>query len=38
MMKSITKVNLLLAIVNVCIGTGMIVLSAITMAKHSKAK
>ncbi|WP_312651427.1 hypothetical protein [Aminipila sp.] len=37
-MKTIAKVNLMLSILNVCLGTAMIVLSAITAFKFSKKK
>lgn len=37
-MKTIAKVNLILSIIGVCIGTTMLVLSAITTAKSSKEK
>ncbi len=37
-MKTIAKVNLILSIIGVCIGTTILVLSAITTAKSSKNK
>lgn len=37
-MKTITKVNLFLAILNVCVGTAIIVLSAITALKCRVSK
>ncbi|WP_281350940.1 hypothetical protein [Aminipila butyrica] len=37
-MKTIAKVNLMLSILNVCLGTAMIVLSAITAIKFSKKR
>lgn len=37
-MKTIAKVNLILSVIGVCIGTTMLVLSAITTAKSSKEK
>ncbi|WP_280634472.1 hypothetical protein [Clostridium aminobutyricum] len=37
-MKSIARANLILSIINVCLGTAMIVLSAITTIKFSKKK
>lgn len=37
-MKTIAKVNLMLSILNVCLGTAMIVLSAITAFKFSKKR
>ena len=37
-MKTIAKVNLILSISGVCIGTTILVLSAITTAKSSKNK
>lgn len=35
-MKTIAKVNLILSIIGVCVGTGILVLSAITASKASK--
>ena len=37
-MKTIAKVNLILSIIGVCIGTTILVLSATTTAKSSKNK
>ncbi len=37
-MKTIAKVNLMLSILSVCLGTAMIVLSSITAFKFSKKK
>ncbi len=37
-MKAIARVNLILSILNVCLGTAMIVLSAITAFRFSKKK